>query len=63
MDVAKRDYLKAKKEYHFHGKNVNGNYFLCFWTYPFGHIYGDHPSGSSWDGMCIFCGKETHYDE
>ncbi len=27
----------------------------CFWTWPFGHVWGTHPSGSSYDRQCAIC--------
>jgi len=44
----------------------------CFWTWPFGHIWGDNLcTGSSFDRQCVICYKESskgsytrcwHYD-
>jgi len=29
----------------------------CFWTYPFGHVWGDYMRGTTYDRMCVLCGK------
>lgn len=29
----------------------------CFWTYPFGHVWGDHQNSTTYDRMCVLCGK------
>lgn len=31
----------------------------CFWTWPFGHIWGRHPSKSSYDRKCVVCHKSS----
>ena len=61
VESTKRAYDIARKTYHLYGRDVKGNHWACYWTRPFGHIYGPHPLGSSWDGMCIFCGAEVNY--
>lgn len=45
----------------------------CFWTWPFGHIWGDSEFGKTYNGYrdCVICGKSSwhgsydgawHYD-
>jgi len=63
MEGAKRKYHISKKLYNFHNRDMKGNYKGCFWTHPWGHIWGPHPRVFSWYEMCIFCNKKIdRYD-
>lgn len=39
--------------------NKNKRKLKCFWTYPFGHFWGDHIGGSSYHRTCLLCGKNS----
>lgn len=31
----------------------------CFWTWPFGHVWGKHASDCSYDRQCAICRRES----
>ena len=33
----------------------------CFWIWPFGHIWGEHPTDSDYFRQCVIC-KKTSFD-
>lgn len=57
LDLAEKALVRKRKKI-IEGQQTSA--FQCFWTWPFGHIWGEHPdTHSSYDRMCVICSKES----
>ena len=51
--------MKARKAMEIKSAKVINSKINCFSTWPFGHIWGAHPSGLSYERQCVICSTQS----